>query len=132
MRAWRTGVRAWLPTKTCEFDSHCPHQADLRLAAQDARLSSEVTRVQIPQVGPFQLRIPPSSNGRMSHFECDDRGSNPPADKDRGSNTRFTTLKPDGSFRVSGEWHVRAVVAPGQGATGLRLGIISHPPEQKL
>ena len=25
-RAWRTGVRAWLPTKTCEFDSHCPHQ----------------------------------------------------------------------------------------------------------
>ena len=32
-RAWRTGVRAWLPTKTCEFDSHCPHQADLRLAA---------------------------------------------------------------------------------------------------
>src|SRR6516162_3010481 len=73
MRAWRTGVRAWLPTRTCEFDSHCPHQTDLRLAAQDARLSSEVTRVQIPQVGPF----PPSSNGRISHFECEDRGSSP-------------------------------------------------------
>ena len=26
MRAWRIGVRAWLPTKRCEFDSHCPHQ----------------------------------------------------------------------------------------------------------
>src|SRR5215471_12349568 len=73
MRAWRTGVRAWLPTKRCEFDPHCPHQSDLRLAAQDARLSSEVTRVQIPQVGPF----PPSSNGRISHFECEDRGSSP-------------------------------------------------------
>ena len=48
-------------------------KSDLRLAAQDARLSSEVTRVQIPQVGPF----PPSSNGRMPHFECEDRGSNP-------------------------------------------------------
>src|ERR1700730_13802810 len=58
MRAWRTGVRAWLPTKRCEFDSHCPHQADLRLAAQDARLSSEVTRVQIPQVGPFTTAFP--------------------------------------------------------------------------
>src|SRR5215470_16381227 len=55
MRAWRTGVRAWLPTKRCEFDPHCRCQSDLRLAAQDARLSSEVTRVQIPQVGPFQL-----------------------------------------------------------------------------
>ena len=32
-------------------------KTDLRLAAQDARLSSEVTRVQIPQVGPFPLRL---------------------------------------------------------------------------
>ena len=59
MRAWRTGVRAWLPTKRCEFDPHCPHQTDLRLAAQDARLSSEVTRVQIPQVGPLHKRAFP-------------------------------------------------------------------------
>src|SRR5205823_2962624 len=44
MRAWRTGVRAWLPTKRCEFDPHCPYQSDLRLAAQNARLSSGATR----------------------------------------------------------------------------------------
>src|SRR5215831_1021590 len=55
MRAWRTGVRAWLPTKTCEFDSHCPHQTGLRL-------SSEATRVQLhrsdhPNALAFPLRL---------------------------------------------------------------------------
>src|SRR6266849_4925751 len=42
MRAWRTGVRAWLPTKRCEFDPHCPHQTDLRLAAGCRTLNARI------------------------------------------------------------------------------------------
>jgi hypothetical protein len=68
----------WLPPRRRGFDSRCPlhfflSESCLRLAAQDSRLSSGTTRVQIPQAGP----IPPSSNGRTLHFECGDRGSNP-------------------------------------------------------
>jgi hypothetical protein len=63
----------WLPPRRCGFDSRCPlHAAFVYwLGFRPFKLEK---RDRYPQAGPIR---PPSSNGRMPHFECGDRGSNP-------------------------------------------------------
>ncbi len=74
LRAWRTGVRAWLPTRRCEFDSHCPHQlCSLPLAARRADLQSDNTGsspVGSTNMGEWR-------SGSATHFECEGRWFDP-------------------------------------------------------